>query len=79
MTVDEMYGDWDWEAAVAAVGRSLDPRPHTSIFDTLECCAGSRIGGGRREGSSDPSNGAQSPCSSKMIHSPVRVGGPDSR
>jgi len=30
-----MYGDWDWEAAVAAVDRSLDPRPSSSIFDTL--------------------------------------------
>jgi len=36
VTVEQMYGDWDWEAAVAAVGRSLDPRPNTSIFDTLE-------------------------------------------
>jgi len=35
VTVEQMYGDWDWEAAVAAVGRSLDPRPNTSIFDTL--------------------------------------------
>lgn len=36
VTVEQMYGDWDWEAAVAAVGRSLDPRPNTSILDTLE-------------------------------------------
>jgi SAM-dependent methyltransferase len=36
VTVEEMYGDWDWEAAVAAVGRSLNPRPSASIFDTLE-------------------------------------------
>ena len=36
VTVEEMYGDWDWEAAVAAVGRSLGPRPSSSIFDTLE-------------------------------------------
>ncbi len=35
VTVEEMYGDWDWEAAVAAVDRSLDPRPSTSIFDTV--------------------------------------------
>ena len=33
VTVDEMYGDWDWEAAVSAVGRSLDPRPGVSIID----------------------------------------------
>jgi len=33
VTVDEMYGDWDWESAVAAVDRSLDPRPHASIID----------------------------------------------
>ena len=33
VTVEEMYGDWDWEAAVAAVDRSLDPRPHSSIID----------------------------------------------
>jgi len=36
VTVEQMYGDWDWEAAVAAVGRTLDPRPSASIFDTLE-------------------------------------------
>jgi SAM-dependent methyltransferase len=36
VTAEEMYGDWDWEAAVAAVGRSLDPRPSVSILDTLE-------------------------------------------
>jgi cyclopropane fatty-acyl-phospholipid synthase-like methyltransferase len=36
VTVAEMYGHWDWEAAVAAVDRSLDPRPSSSIFDTLE-------------------------------------------
>ena len=33
VTVDEMYGDWDWEAAVAAVDRSLDPRPSSSLID----------------------------------------------
>ena len=33
VTVDEMYGDWDWDAAVAAVDRSLDPRPSSSIID----------------------------------------------
>jgi cyclopropane fatty-acyl-phospholipid synthase-like methyltransferase len=35
VTVEEMYGDWDWERAVAAVDRSLDPRPKSSIIDTL--------------------------------------------
>jgi cyclopropane fatty-acyl-phospholipid synthase-like methyltransferase len=35
VTVEEMYGDWDWDEAVAAVGRSLDPRPSSSIFDML--------------------------------------------
>ena len=33
LTVEEMYGEWDWEAAVAAVDRSLDPRPSSSIVD----------------------------------------------
>ena len=33
VSVDEMYGDWDWDAAVAAVDRSLDPRPSSSIID----------------------------------------------
>lgn len=33
VTVDEMYGDWDWDAAVAVVDRSLDPRPSSSIID----------------------------------------------
>ncbi len=33
VTVDEMYGDWDWDAAVAAVDRSLDPRPTASMLD----------------------------------------------
>jgi cyclopropane fatty-acyl-phospholipid synthase-like methyltransferase len=36
VTVEQMYGDWDWEAAVAAVDRSLNPRPSSSIFATLE-------------------------------------------
>jgi sarcosine/dimethylglycine N-methyltransferase len=35
MTVDEMYGDWDWEAAVELADRSLEPRRATSIFDTV--------------------------------------------
>ena len=33
VTVEEMYGDWDWEAAIAAVDRSLDPRPSSSVID----------------------------------------------
>ncbi len=33
VTVEEMYGDWDWEAAVAALDRSLGPRPGSSIID----------------------------------------------
>jgi SAM-dependent methyltransferase len=36
ITVEEMYGDWDYEKAVAALERSLDPRRATSIFDTVE-------------------------------------------
>ncbi|MEN8041317.1 MAG: methyltransferase domain-containing protein [Actinomycetota bacterium] len=36
VTLEQMYGDWDWEAAVAAVDRSLEPRPSSSVFDTLE-------------------------------------------
>jgi cyclopropane fatty-acyl-phospholipid synthase-like methyltransferase len=35
MTVEEMYGYWDYEAAVALLERSLDPRPAQSIFDTV--------------------------------------------
>lgn len=35
MTVAEMYGDWDYEAAVAALDRSLDPRPSISILDVV--------------------------------------------
>jgi len=36
LTVEEMYGDWDYEAAVAALERSLNPRRGSSIFDTVE-------------------------------------------
>lgn len=36
VTVEQMYGDWDWERAVEALDRSLDPRPSSSIFDTLD-------------------------------------------
>ena len=35
VTVDEMYGDWDDEAAVDAVERSLSPRPTAAIFDLV--------------------------------------------
>lgn len=35
MTVEEMYGEWDYEAAVAVLERSLNPRPAASIFDTV--------------------------------------------
>jgi cyclopropane fatty-acyl-phospholipid synthase-like methyltransferase len=35
VTVQEMYGDWDYEAAVAALDRSLSPRPAASIFDVV--------------------------------------------
>jgi cyclopropane fatty-acyl-phospholipid synthase-like methyltransferase len=31
-----MYGDWDYEAAVAALDRSLNLRTSRSIFDTVE-------------------------------------------
>jgi cyclopropane fatty-acyl-phospholipid synthase-like methyltransferase len=30
-----MYGDWDFEAAKEVLERSLDPRPSTSLFDTV--------------------------------------------
>lgn len=36
IAVEEMYGDWDYESAVAALDRSLDPRRSSSIFDTVE-------------------------------------------
>lgn len=35
MTVEEMYGEWDYEAAVELLERSLDPRPSSAIFDTV--------------------------------------------
>jgi SAM-dependent methyltransferase len=31
-----MYGDWDYDAAVELLDRSLNPRPAVSIFDTVE-------------------------------------------
>ena len=36
VTVDEMYGDWDYEAAVEALDRSLSPRSSVSILDVVE-------------------------------------------
>jgi SAM-dependent methyltransferase len=36
ISVEEIYGDWDYEAAVELLDRSLNPRPQTSIFDTVE-------------------------------------------
>lgn len=36
ITVEEMYGDWDYEAAVELLDRSLNPRPSKAIFDTVE-------------------------------------------
>ena len=37
LTVEQMYGHWDveWDEAMALTDRSLDPRPKTSIYDTL--------------------------------------------
>ncbi|MCP3935878.1 MAG: methyltransferase domain-containing protein [Actinomycetia bacterium] len=35
VTVDEMYGGWDYETAVATLDRSLSPRPTESIFDEV--------------------------------------------
>ncbi len=37
ITVEQMYGYWDveWDEAVAVTNRSLDPRPNSSIYDTL--------------------------------------------
>jgi SAM-dependent methyltransferase len=36
LTVEEMYGDWDWDAAVELVGHSINPRRGLSILDTVE-------------------------------------------
>jgi len=36
VSVEEMYGEWDYEAAVEVLGRSLDPRPRTSLMDTID-------------------------------------------
>lgn len=35
ISVNQMYGDWDYAAAVAVLERSLGPRSRTSLFDTL--------------------------------------------
>ena len=37
LTVEQMYGDWDveWDEATALTDQSLNPRPKTSMFDTL--------------------------------------------
>jgi SAM-dependent methyltransferase len=35
VTVEEMYGEWDYEAAVEALNRSLNPRRGTALFDTV--------------------------------------------
>jgi cyclopropane fatty-acyl-phospholipid synthase-like methyltransferase len=35
LSVDDMYGDWDYEAAVAVLERSLGPRSRTSLYDTV--------------------------------------------
>jgi SAM-dependent methyltransferase len=35
VSVEEMYGEWDYEAAVDVLGKSLEPRPSTSLFDTI--------------------------------------------
>ena len=35
VSVDEMYGEWDYEAAKEALARSLEPRPGTSFLDTI--------------------------------------------
>jgi sarcosine/dimethylglycine N-methyltransferase len=36
LSVDEMYGDWDYEIAVEVLERSLQPRRSRAIFDTVE-------------------------------------------
>ena len=35
VAVEDMYGDWDFEAAVEVLGRSLSPRSSMSLFDTV--------------------------------------------
>ena len=36
VTVETMYGDWDFETAVAALDRSLNPRPSIAVLDYIE-------------------------------------------
>lgn len=36
VTVAEMYGDWDFDSAVATLERSLSPRASTSILDVVD-------------------------------------------
>ncbi len=36
ISVAEMYGDWDYDAAVEVLSRSLDPRPALSILANHE-------------------------------------------
>jgi cyclopropane fatty-acyl-phospholipid synthase-like methyltransferase len=35
VSVEDMYGDWDYEAAVKVLERSLSPRSSMSLFDTV--------------------------------------------
>lgn len=35
VSVEAMYGDWDYEAAVEILAQSFHPRPRTSLFDTI--------------------------------------------
>lgn len=35
VSVEDMYGDWDYEAAVEVLGRSLNPRSSMSLFDMI--------------------------------------------
>jgi cyclopropane fatty-acyl-phospholipid synthase-like methyltransferase len=35
VTVEGLYGDWDYEAAVEVLGRSLSPRSSMSLFDKI--------------------------------------------
>ncbi|MEN8238379.1 MAG: methyltransferase domain-containing protein [Actinomycetota bacterium] len=36
ISVEDMYGDWDWEGSVERVDRSLNPRPSASMLDAFE-------------------------------------------
>ena len=40
LTVEQMYEDWgiEWEDAVDLADASLDPRPRSSIYDTVAAC-----------------------------------------